>query len=68
MESNWVKVYASTKLHNVELLRNILEEKDLRAIVVNKQDSFYPSIGEIELYVKSDEVMAAKRIIEESAL
>jgi len=49
-------------------VRQILEKEGLNAIVVNKQDSFYPSIGEIEIFVKSEFVIAAKKIIEDTAL
>jgi len=68
MESRWVKIYGATMLHTVELVRQILEKEGLNAIVVNKQDSFYPSIGEIEIFVKSEFVIAAKKIIEDTAL
>jgi hypothetical protein len=55
-------------LHNVELMRNILEENNLEAVVVNKQDSFYPSIGEIELFVRRDSFIAARKLVDQAGL
>lgn len=68
MDNNWVSVFSSVELHNVELLRHMLAEQDIEAVIVNKKDSFYPSIGEIELFVRRDTVIAARKIIDGSGL
>jgi len=65
---NWVKVYSSTNLQHAELLKHILNENDIEAIVMNKQDSSYVTIGEIELLVNRDKVLMAKKIISEAKL
>lgn len=65
---NWVKVYSSPNLQHVELLRHLLKENDIEAIVMNKQDSIYVTIGEIELLVNRDKVLLAKKIISEAKL
>jgi hypothetical protein len=67
-DANWVCVYKSTILHNVELVRHLLGENDINGVVLNQKDSFYPTIGEIQLFVPRDQVMHAKRIIHESEL
>jgi len=65
---NWVTVYSSTNLQHVELLRHLLKEDDIDAIVMNRQDSAYVTIGEIDLMVKGPEVVRAKKIISEAKL
>jgi len=65
---NWVVVYNSVILHNVELVKHILKEKGLKAVVMNQQDSFYPSIGEIRLLVRREDVIRANKIIEDSEI
>ncbi len=68
MEKDWVKVYSSTLPYNVELVKQLLEQKDVGSIILNQQDSAYVSIGEIELYVKREQVILAKDIIAKSEL
>lgn len=64
MDENWVIVYSSTTPYQVEFFKALLEDHDIPAIVLNKQDSFYKVIGEVELYVKKDNFMKAKQIID----
>ncbi|MCB0756039.1 MAG: DUF2007 domain-containing protein [Flavobacteriales bacterium] len=42
----------------------ILLGQDINAVVINKQDSSY-LFGEAELYVPQDQVIRAKRILDE---
>lgn len=65
---NWVSVYSSTVLASVELLKHVLAEQGIDAVVMNQKDSFYPVIGEIQLFVHRDHVIRALKIIEESSL
>lgn len=65
---NWVGVYSSVLLPSVELLKHILGERGIEAVVLNQKDSFYPVIGDIQLMVRREDVIRAKKIIEESAL
>jgi len=66
MGKDWVTVYSSAALHNVELVKHLLFQRDIEAVTLNQQDSFYKTIGEIRLLVRRDDVMLAKRIIAES--
>ncbi|HKL02428.1 MAG TPA: DUF2007 domain-containing protein [Cryomorphaceae bacterium] len=68
MDKDWVAVYTSGSLHNVELLKHILNQADIDAIVLNQQDSFYKSIGDIKLLVRRENVIPAKKIISDAAL
>jgi hypothetical protein len=67
MDENWEKVYASTYDHKVEIVKAVLEDSDIRSVVVNKKDSFY-LFGEIELYVNPDNVIRAMSIIQKEDL
>ena len=62
MEKRWTKIYSSGKMYQVEILKGLLEENDIDAYIMNKQDSAY-LFGELELYVDADDVMKATRII-----
>ncbi len=68
MEKDWVQVYSSTFLHNVEIIKNLLDSKGIEAIVLNQQDSFYVTIGDINLLVKREQVVLAKDLISKAEM
>jgi hypothetical protein len=67
MEENWQKVYSSSFEHKVEIVSAVLEDHDIKSVVMNKKDSAY-LFGELELYVQSDDVLKAKQIINKESL
>lgn len=66
MENNWVKVYSSTHLHEIELIKGMLAEEDIQAFSINKVDSTYTIFGEIELFVNADDALRAINLIKQS--
>jgi len=62
MDSNWALIYTTGHPYKIELLKGILEENEIDSVIINKQDSSY-LFGELELYVKAEDVVKAKRII-----
>jgi hypothetical protein len=61
---HWELAFSSTQLYKIEILKALLLEADIPATVLNKQDSSYISFGEIELYVKRDDLLKAMQIID----
>lgn len=58
MGNDWIKVRTFTQNIEAEIVKQMLEENGVNAVLLNKQDSSY-LFGKIELYVKqSDETMA----------
>jgi hypothetical protein len=68
MEDNWVAIHTSSFPHTAELFKAKLAENNIESIIINNQDSFYKSIGDVELYVERDNVIPAMRIINEPAI
>jgi hypothetical protein len=66
MDDQWEMIFSSSKLYQVEIMKSVLQEENIPAVIVNKQDSAYILIGEIELYVKIEDVLKAKQIINRS--
>ncbi|NJK85977.1 MAG: DUF2007 domain-containing protein [Bacteroidales bacterium] len=64
MENEWVSIFITSDQFYAELAKGLLEENNIEAVVVNKQDSFY-HFGEIELYVKRDNIVKAKFLLKE---
>ncbi|MBW6492050.1 MAG: DUF2007 domain-containing protein [Lentimicrobium sp.] len=61
MES-WTCVYTTSFLHEAELIRGMLEENLITAILVNKQDSVY-LFGDIEIHVPTVNAFEATQLI-----
>jgi hypothetical protein len=62
MDEEWVVIYSSQQLYEIELLSGFLLENDIESFVINKQDSSY-LIGEIELHVPINSILKAKQLI-----
>jgi hypothetical protein len=62
MDKDWVKIYSTDVNYKAELLRGLLFENNIEAVIINKKDSSY-LFGELELYVSTDDVIKAKHII-----
>jgi hypothetical protein len=64
MEKDWAQI-ASYGLEAIaELKKAVLEASGIPAITINKSDSSY-HFGEVELYVKRDDVIRAKMILDD---
>jgi len=64
MSTDQVQIYAVGNPYQAELIRQKLMDHSIKAFIVNKQDSAY-KFGDIELYVHRDDVIRAKKLIEE---
>lgn len=62
MEPDWVMVYETEKQFEIEIIKGMLMEHDIEAVVLNKKDSAY-LFGYFELYVSRDNVMKSKTLI-----
>jgi hypothetical protein len=60
----WVKIYSSNQEHQIQILKQFLEQNDVAAFIVNKQDRNY-LFGDIELHVKPDDVVTAKYLLKD---
>ena len=61
-EEHWEKIFSTNTEYQAGMLKALLEEEDIVSVIVNKQDRSYLIFGEIEVYVKSDDVLRAKLI------
>jgi hypothetical protein len=65
-DKNWVLVYSDTFAPKVEFLKALLFDSGIEGIILNKQDSAYKPIGQVELYVSGLDFVKAKNIIEKA--
>ncbi|MGN6178679.1 MAG: putative signal transducing protein [Mucilaginibacter sp.] len=55
MEKNWVRVYKSTNYYESEIVKQMLKQHAVEAVLLNKQDSSYHSFGNVEVYVHQED-------------
>lgn len=65
MEKDWIKIRTYSNALEAELARQMLEENDTPAVILNKQDSSY-LFGKIELYVAGINEEKALILLEET--
>ena len=63
MDSNWIKIYSTTQQHLVEIAKGVLKENGIESVILNKKDSAYTMIGEIELYANPEQALEAMSIL-----
>jgi hypothetical protein len=65
---DWVLVYTSDQPHKVEIVKAFLEDNQISTVDVNKRDSSYIFIGDIELYARKEDAVLAAFLIKEHQL
>lgn len=63
MDNSWKVVFTDTFLPKVELVKALLAEHDIPAIVLNQQDSAHRTFGEIKLLVHRENILKAIHLI-----
>lgn len=61
---DWVKIQSFDRIHQAELRKDLLENNDIQAVVINERDSIF-LMGEIKLYVRKEDEKRALALIEE---
>ena len=59
----WVKVFTSGDRFSVELVKGMLSENNIEAIIMDKCDSAYGIFGDVELYVSTENAVRALHLI-----
>ena len=64
MEKDWINIFSTDTVYLAEIIKDMLIDNNIQAVVINKNDSAYITIGEAEVYVKNDHAVKAKFLIE----
>lgn len=51
MEKNWIKIFASTDFYQSEIVKQVLCEHQIDAVLLNKQASLHRDFGDVEVYI-----------------
>lgn len=63
MIKGWVKIYTSTDFFKSELVRQVLVDNEINAVIIDKQGSPYKVLGYVEVYVQEANEEKALQII-----
>lgn len=64
--NDWQVVFSTGQAYQAYIVKDILKDHEIEAVVVDKQDSFYVTVGEIEVYVEPGNVIKAKHLIKKA--
>lgn len=62
--STWQSVFESTIFYQAEIVKTVLIDKGIQAVLLDKKDSAYP-IGHFEVHVPQDQLLKAIKIVKE---
>lgn len=65
---NWSLLYATQNLSEASIIKGMLEENSVPVLLVNKQDSSYVFIGDIELYVPNLLKEVARSLVDQGMM
>jgi len=68
MQPGWVKVYKDTDFYKAEIVRQVLIDHGIEAVLIDKRGFPYLIIGEVEVYIHQDNFQKAIEIIISSEL
>lgn len=65
MEKDWVKVFSSDRPFEAEIVKGMLLDNDIEAVLLNRQSSSYNITlpGQVELYVHESKEKIAKDLV-----
>ncbi|MDT3404395.1 putative signal transducing protein [Mucilaginibacter terrae] len=59
MEKNWVKIYTSSNYYQAEIIKQVLLEHEIGAVLLNKQASSHQNFGSVEVYIHEEDFSQA---------
>ena len=63
MEKNWVRIYKSANFYQSEIVKQMLLQHHIEAVLMNKQDSSYHNFGDVEVYIHQENFSNAIEIM-----
>ncbi|MEY1638380.1 putative signal transducing protein [Tenuifilum osseticum] len=64
MDQNWQEVFSTSHTWQAEMAKQILEENEIPAVVINRKDSSY-LFGEVSVYTEPEHAERAKELLKD---
>jgi hypothetical protein len=61
---NWVKVFETEKQIRAEIVKGVLEENEIKAVVLNKKETVYQIFGTYQVLVLKEDILLATNLIQ----
>ncbi|GAA4100135.1 hypothetical protein [Mucilaginibacter panaciglaebae] len=63
MEKNWIKFFSSSDFYESEIVKQVLCEHQIDAVLLNKQASSHCDFGDVEVYIHQQDFGQAVEIM-----
>jgi hypothetical protein len=63
-QKQWAIVFSTSIHYQAEIVKQMLESNDVEAVVMDKQDTSYPMLGEADVFVVKENEEFAKKLIQ----
>ena len=60
---DWIAIYTTTQSYQAEIVKAVLEDNGVEAVILNQKDSSYTTFGEISVMVNEECREQAEQII-----
>lgn len=61
---NWIKVFESSMQVRAEIVKGVLEEHQIQAVVLNKKETVYQIFGNYEVHIQRENMIQANNLIQ----
>lgn len=65
MEEGWKEVFMTSIEYKAEMAKDILENQEIKVVVLNQQDSAYQNFGEFVLFVAAENEARSIELLKE---
>ncbi|HCY40510.1 MAG TPA: hypothetical protein DHV48_04030 [Prolixibacteraceae bacterium] len=65
MEKDWVCVLRTGESFQAEIAKEILENEEIKCVIINEHTSTFPSIGDLEVWVHQDFEKSATELLKD---
>ena len=63
MEKNWIKIFTSSDFYRSEIIKQVLCENEIEAVLLNKQASSHRDFGNVEVYIHQENFSRAIEVM-----
>lgn len=66
MNDSWKKIHSTSFFHKAEIMKDLLQESQINAVIINKKDSSFNNFGNYEIFVNPMDEQEALALINET--